>query len=79
MFIDIGAVGAESDAGVFTQSRLSALLETNEANLPVRPPWNLWHKIPKVAPPHALLSSWRRRLCPETIVNEAVAMPWSHP
>lgn len=38
-YMDVGAVGSESDAGVFAQSRLSALLDTAEANLPPPEPF----------------------------------------
>lgn len=38
-YMDVGAVGSESDAGVFAQSRLSALLDTAEANLPPSEPF----------------------------------------
>ena len=37
-FIDVGAVGAESDAGIFAQSRLSHLFNNAEANLPLPEP-----------------------------------------
>ena len=33
-YIDVGAVGAESDAGVFALGRLSSLFESEMANLP---------------------------------------------
>ncbi|XP_064117593.1 uncharacterized protein LOC135223016 [Macrobrachium nipponense] len=32
--MDVGAIGSESDGGVFAQSRLSELLATQQANLP---------------------------------------------
>lgn len=38
MYIDVGAIGSESDAGVFAQSRLAAFLHSNEANLPAAKP-----------------------------------------
>ena len=38
LYIDVGAVGAESDAGIFAQSRLAALFENNKANLPPATP-----------------------------------------
>ena len=34
MYIDVGAVGAESDGGVFAQTKLARLINTNEINLP---------------------------------------------
>lgn len=34
MYIDVGAVGAESDGGVWARTHLSAMLESGEANLP---------------------------------------------
>ena len=32
LYIDVGAVGAEADAGIFAQSRLASILELNQAN-----------------------------------------------
>ena len=34
MYLDVGAVGSESDAGIFSQTRLKNLLEHTQANLP---------------------------------------------
>ena len=38
MFLDVGAVGAESDGGVFAQSRLAAILQDHKATLPPAEP-----------------------------------------
>ena len=52
-FIDVGAVGAESDAGVFAKSRIAALFETQLANLP--PPEPILGYEPERAVPYFLL------------------------
>ena len=38
MYIDVGAVGSESDAGVFTQSRLAKLINNMQTQLPTAEP-----------------------------------------
>ena len=38
MYVDVGAVGAESDAGIFAQSQLASLLENHQANFPPAEP-----------------------------------------
>ncbi|KAK3883341.1 hypothetical protein Pcinc_012377 [Petrolisthes cinctipes] len=38
MFMDVGAVGSESDEGVFAQSKLAELLKEKQANLPPAEP-----------------------------------------
>ena len=38
MYIDVGAVGSESDAGVFAHSQLSSLFSETRANLPLPEP-----------------------------------------
>ena len=38
IFIDVGAVGAESDAGIFAQSRLYEIFSNTQANLPPAEP-----------------------------------------
>ncbi|MFV0264533.1 MAG: transposase family protein [Kluyvera sp.] len=34
IFVDVGAVGSESDGGIFAQSQLANMLENKRANLP---------------------------------------------
>ena len=38
LYIDVGAVGAKADAGIFAQSRLASILEQNQANFPPAEP-----------------------------------------
>ena len=41
LFVDVGAVGSEGDAGIFAHSRLSRLFQAMQANIPPPEPLNL--------------------------------------
>ena len=38
LYLDVGSVGSESDAGIFAQTRLNTLIQTMQANLPPAEP-----------------------------------------
>jgi DDE superfamily endonuclease len=46
IYVNVGAQGRLSDAGVFSNSRLSTLLESNKLNLPPPPSANRRFPVP---------------------------------
>lgn len=53
LYMEVGAVGSESDAGIYTQSKLAELMEDNKANFP--PPEVLPDDPSNISVPYFLL------------------------